>query len=103
MGVLRSSSKIMKRHPGGSRSLKRSVRKRSATIIEHKPGPRGGETKYRFPMPDKAHAQKAMQLLPKAKGLTPEEKKRIARRAMKFLGVTPSIARILGIKEKKKK
>lgn len=40
----------------------------------------------RFPMPDKEHARKALQLLPKAKNLSPEDKKKIKARANKILG-----------------
>jgi len=49
---LRSPKKIMRVHPGGSRTIKRSVRKRTATIIEKK----NGTTRYRFPIPDKCLA-----------------------------------------------
>ena len=63
----RSSSKIMQRHPGGSRSIKTKTRKSSATIVEKTKGPRGGSTRYRFPMPDKSHARSALAMLPKAK------------------------------------
>lgn len=82
----RSSSKIMRKFPGGGRSIKRSVRKRSATIVEHGKGPRGGTTRYRFPMPDKAHARNALARLPQAKGLSAAEKARIRARAYRILG-----------------
>ena len=62
----RSSSKIMRRHPGGSRSIKTKTRKSSATIVQKTKGPRGGTTRYRFPMPDKSHARSALAMLPKA-------------------------------------
>jgi hypothetical protein len=64
-------------------------RRATATIVEHKKGPRGGTTRYRFPMPDKERARKALQLLPKAKGLTPEQKARIKARAHRILGTKP--------------
>ena len=78
------------------------VRKRTATVVERKKGPRGGVTRYRFPIPDATHARNAMARLPQAKGLTTAEKKKIARKAQKFLGTTPAIAKILGIKGRKK-
>lgn len=62
-----------------------SVRKRTATIIEHKSGPKGGETRYRFPMPDLAHARNALARLSQAKGLSMEEKQKIRRRALRML------------------
>jgi len=77
------------------KAIATAVRKRTATIIEHTKGPRGGSTRYRFPIPDAAHARNAMARLSKAKGLTKEEKKKIARKAKKFLGMTPAIKKIL--------
>ncbi len=77
----RSSSKIMRTFPSGGRSIKRSVRKRTATIRQTKKGPRGGTKLYRFPMPDKAHARNALARLPQAKGLTPQQRRRVVRRA----------------------
>lgn len=54
--------------------------------MEHKKGPRGGETRYRFPMPDKAHARNALARLPQAKGLSAAEKAKIRARANRILG-----------------
>lgn len=65
----------MKKHPGGSRSIKASVRKKTETLP-------GG----RFPMPDKSHARAALQDIPKAKGLTSEDKAKIRSRAERMLG-----------------
>ena len=73
----RSSSKIMEKHPGGSRSIKTKTRKRTATIVQKKKGPQGGSTRYRFPMPDKSHARSALAMLPKAKGLSAADRKKI--------------------------
>ena len=81
----RSSSKIMKTHPGGSRSIKTKTRKRSATIVQKKKGPHGGSTRYRFPMPDKSHARSALAMLPKAKGLSAGDRKKIKDRAYRML------------------
>jgi hypothetical protein len=78
----RSSAKIMTRHPGGSRTIKRSTRKRSATIVEKQ----NGTKRYRFPMPDKAHARNALARLPQAKGLSSAEKARVRARANRILG-----------------
>ena len=81
----RSSSKIMETHPGGSRSIKTKTRKRSATIVQKKKGPHGGSTRYRFPMPDKSHARSALAMLPKAKGLSAGDRKKIKDRAYRML------------------
>jgi hypothetical protein len=40
----------------------------------------------RFPMPDKEHARKALQLLPKAKNLSPDDEAKIKSRAVGILG-----------------
>ena len=88
----KSSSKIMKKHPGGSRSIKTSVRKRTATIVQKN---REGGQKYRFPMPDKAHARNALARLPQAKGLTSEQKAKIRARAERMLGNKERIKRSL--------
>jgi len=67
------------------KTIATSVRKRTATVVQHKKGKRGGSTKYRFPMPDKAHARAALADLPKAKGLTAAEKQKIRNRAHRML------------------
>jgi len=77
------------------KTISTAARKKYATIVEHKKGPRGGTTRYRFPIPDAAHARNAMARLPQAKGLSLAEKKKIARRAAKFIGMTPAIKKIL--------
>lgn len=76
----------MMKHPGGEKSIKRSVRKHSATIVQHTKGPHGGQTKYRFPMPDKAHARNALARLSEAKGLSSADKSKIRNRAHGMLG-----------------
>ena len=80
----------MKKHPGGSRSIKTSVRKRTATIVQKN---REGGQKYRFPMPDKAHARNALARLPQAKGLTSAQKAKIRARAERMLGNKEKIKR----------
>lgn len=40
----------------------------------------------RFPMPDKEHARLALQMLPKAKNITPAQKAKVKARANKMLG-----------------
>lgn len=65
--------------------VSRRVRKKTATVVQK--GRKEGE-KYRFPMPDKEHARKALQLLPKAKGLSAAEKQKIKNRANRMLGKT---------------
>ena len=62
--------------------LKAKARKRSATITQKT----NGGTRYRFPMPDKAHARNALARLPQSKNLTPAERKKLRDRAQKILG-----------------
>ena len=90
----RSSSKIMEKHPGGSRSIKTKTRKRTATIVQKKTGPQGGSTRYRFPMPDNSHARSALAMLPKAKGLSAADRKKIKNRAYRMLYGTTDPAKI---------
>jgi len=78
------------------KEISTAERKKTATITEHTKGPRGGQTRGRFPIPDAAHARNAMARLNQAKGLTPEDKKAIARKAQRFIGTTPAIAKVLG-------
>lgn len=63
--------------------MRTSVRKRTATIVQKN---RKSGQKYRFPMPDKKHARLALQMLPKAKGLSSAQKARIRNRAKRMLG-----------------
>lgn len=63
--------------------LSQKTRKRSATIVQK--GRRTGQ-KYRFPMPDKKHARLALQMLPKAKGLSSSDRAKIRARATRMLG-----------------
>lgn len=65
------------------KGLSQSVRKRSATVVQKN---RKSGQKYRFPMPDKKHARLALQMLPKAKGLSSEQKAKIRARARRILG-----------------
>ena len=97
----RSSSRIMQKHPGGGRSIKTKTRKSSATIVEKTKGPRGGSTRYRFPMPDKSHARNALAQLPKAKGLSTVDRKKIRDRAYKMLYGTTNPKKIAEIKSKR--
>ena len=62
--------------------LKAKARQRSATITQKT----NGGTRYRFPMPDKAHARNALARLPQAKNLTAADRKKIRSRAFKILG-----------------
>src|SRR5271165_1255162 len=62
-------------------------RKKSATIK-----PSAGHSSGRFPMPDKKHARLAIQMLPKANGMSPEDEAKVRARAKKILGhSTPSM------------
>ena len=101
MAKRRSSNKIMDKHPGGSRSIKTKTRKRSATIIEKKKGPKGGSTRYRFPMPDKSHARSALAMLPKAKGLSAADRTKIKNRAYRMLYGTTNPTKIKKIKARR--
>jgi hypothetical protein len=47
---------------------------------------KGDAKRRRFPVHDKAHARAALRLLPRAKGLSDEERKRIRARARAKLG-----------------
>ena len=62
--------------------LKAKARKRAATVTQKT----NGGTRYRFPMPDKAHARNALARLPQAKNLTAADRKKIRNRANKILG-----------------
>ena len=97
----RSSSKIMEKHPGGSRSIKTKTRKRTATIVQKKKGPQGGSTRYRFPMPYKSHARSALAMLPKAKCLSAADRKKIKNRAYRMLYLTTDPAKIAKRKAQK--
>ena len=97
----RSSSRIMQRHPSGGRSIKTKTRKSSATIVEKTKGSRGGSTRYRFPMPDKSHARNALAQLPKAKGLSAADRKKIRDRAYRMLYGTTDLNKITKIKRKR--
>ncbi|MCL4405226.1 hypothetical protein M1295_01460 [Patescibacteria group bacterium] len=88
----KSSSKIMQKHPGGTSTIKTSTRKKSATIVQKN---RQGGQKYRFPMPDKAHARAALADLPKAQGLSSKQKTTIRSRAERMLGNKDRIKRSL--------
>lgn len=47
---------------------------------------KGNAKRRRFPVHDKAHARAALRLLPRAKGLSDEQRKRIRSRARAVLG-----------------
>ena len=70
-------SKALERRKGTMRHghITPAARKRYATLP-------GG----RFPMPDKAHARKALQMLPRAKGLSAADAAKIRARAHRILG-----------------
>lgn len=69
-----------------SGALAASARKKSATIVQHKAGPKGGTTRHRFPMPDREHARLALAFVDRAKGLTPAERAEVKARAHRILG-----------------
>ena len=61
--------------------LSAAQHKKAATIKPTKAHPEG-----RFPIPDKTHARLALQMLPRAKGLTSEQKAKIKAKAERMLG-----------------
>lgn len=69
----------------GHKPISAKLRKKTATIRQ--PNRKKGQ-KNRFPMPDKKHARLALQMLPKAKGLSAEEKAKIRARAHRILGTS---------------
>jgi hypothetical protein len=71
-------SKNLPEHVGGTNMavLNARQRRRSATIPPSRGHPSG-----RFPMPDLAHARLALQMLPRAKGLSSGEEAQIRARA----------------------
>lgn len=73
-----------KRRPSGGLTAKE--RMRSATIVTHTKGSRGGRTKARFPIPDKVHARLALARLNQAKGLSAAQKRLIRAKAHRVLG-----------------
>ena len=86
-GALKSDPKNMRTHgKTAGKEIKTSVRKKTATIVQHKAGPDGGTTRYRFPMPDKAHDRNALARLPDAKDLSATDRAKIKARAQKLLG-----------------
>ena len=78
--------------------LKGKKRKKTATIVQKTDGKR-----YRFPMPDKAHARNALARLPQAKGLNAKERKKIKDRAYKMLYGTTDPEKIKKVKAKRSK
>jgi predicted Zn-dependent protease len=92
MAAAKSNKKLTKKKGAlattKSGGLKASARRKTATIKPSKDHPSG-----RFPMPDEKHARLALQDLPKAKGLSPEEKAAIRARAEKKLGKKTSNAK----------
>lgn len=67
----------------GHKPISTKLRKKTATVVQKN---RKKGQKYRFPMPDKKHARLALQMLPKAKGLSSAEKAKIRARANRILG-----------------
>jgi len=81
-----SANKFMrKKGKTKGKAIATNVRKRTATVVEKQKGPKGGGTRYRFPIPDVTHARNALARLPQAKGLSADEKKKIVRTACKVL------------------
>ena len=69
------------------KAISTKARKKYATIVEKKKGKRKKVIKrYRFPIPDKAHARNALARLNQAEGLSHEERLKIVRRALRKLG-----------------
>ena len=83
------------------KTISTKSRKSSATIVQKIKGSRGGRTRYRFPMPDKAHARNALARLPQAKDLSAEDRKKIRDRAYRMLYGTTNPKKIAEIKRKR--
>jgi len=101
IGPKHPSQFVRKSGKTAGKAISREARKKFATLVEKQPGPRGGRTFYRFPIPpgDEAAARNALARIPVAKGLSAEEKRKIARQAVSTLGhMTPAAAKILGVK-----
>jgi len=101
VGPEHPSQFVRKSGKTAGKAISREARKKFATLVEKQPGPRGGRTMYRFPIPpgDEAAARNALARIPVAKGLSAEEKKKIARKAVSTLGhMTTTAAKILGMK-----
>jgi len=64
-------------------AISQSLRKKTATFTQ--PGRQSGQ-KYRFPMPDKAHARNALARLPQAKNMPPGMATKVRARANRMLG-----------------
>jgi len=62
--------------------ITREKRKATASIREKQDGTK----RYRFPMPDAAHARNALARLNQAKGLSSDEREKIVQRAFRILG-----------------
>lgn len=67
-------------------TIPRETRKKTATIKETELGPRGGLTRYRFPINNPAHARNALARLNQAKGLSDADREKIVRKAFRVLG-----------------
>ena len=67
--------------------LGNAARTSSATVGPSKAYPTG-----RFPMPDVKHARLALQMLPRAKNMSPDNKAAVRARAQKMLGGVRSAA-----------
>ena len=63
-------------------ALSQKTRRESATF--------GGD---RFPMPNKAHAKLALQDLPLAKNITPEEKQKVRTRALRKIAAKKAVSK----------
>ena len=64
-------------------SISQKQRKKTATFAQ--PNRQEGQ-KYRFPMPDKAHARNALARLPQAKNMPPGMAAKVRARAHRMLG-----------------
>ena len=73
---------LAKRIAGGTVSP--AVRAKTATFRQ--PDAPAGTEKDRFPMPDKAHARLALQMLPRAKNMPPGAAAKVRARANSMLG-----------------
>jgi len=68
------------------KAIATSVRKRTATIVQTFKGKTKIRKRYRFPIPDKAHARNALARINQAKDLSRDDKLRVIRKALQVLG-----------------
>ncbi len=80
----RSTKEATMEHDSLAEALSMAERKRYAVIVRRLPD---GRSEYKFPIPDKAHAQAALAYVNRS-DLTPTERAKVVRKAYRVLGLT---------------